>query len=158
LSEAIQQIDDPELSASFHQKIGEKQQVQMESLSIAQRLMRRAHTQIFTVTLDYGLDIQVYAPTDSEIIELVKLQTDIFRVGTSMQQSGIDIDTVGSSVDVIADGYDRLNRLLGKLCVDPSLSYEFFASGAISSSDKGAIISGIMSNVNNSRESVSRFR
>lgn len=120
--------------------------------------MRRAHSNTITVFLDDGLEIEVYTPTDSDVIELLKLQTDIFRAGTSMLKQGVDLDSVGSSVDAVADGYDRLNKLLGKLCVDTSLSYEFFASGMISASDKGAIISGIMGAVNQKREMVANFR
>lgn len=150
--------DNPELSRRVQEQYALEEEDKQNAVSIAQRLMRRAHEQIINVSLEDGLDIEVYAPTDSEMIELVKLQSDIYRVGKSMQKQGVDFDSVGTSVDAIADGYDRLNKMLGKLCVDASLSYAFFASGQISAADKGAIIAGIMQTVNANREKVSRFR
>lgn len=154
----LKQIDNPEISSNFQSRMMNNARDQREFSNIAQRLMRRAHAEIIIVPLDGGLEIEVYVPTDSEVIELLKLQADIYRAGMSFQSGGQDIDTLGTEVDMVAEGYDRLNRLLGKICVDPSLSYEFFASGQISTRDKTAIITGVISNINEKREMVSRFR
>lgn len=146
--------DNPEISA----RVKKNEIEQEEVLSVAQRLMRRAHSSTFTVSLDDGLEVVVYVPTDSEIVELIKLQTDVYRVGVELQKTGVDIDTVGDGIDIVSDGYGRLSKLLGKLCVDPSLNAEFFASGCISASDKAQIIGGIIDSVNKGRELSKKFR
>jgi len=146
--------DNPEISARVQEKTIESSEMQ----TLAQRLMRRAHSDTFFVPLDEGLEIEVYIPTDSEVIELVKLQADVFRVGTEMQAKGSDISAITTGVDVIADSYARLAVLLGKLCVDPSLDYEFFVSGCISASDKGEIIKSILEHVGKGRELAGKFR
>lgn len=146
--------DNPELI----KRTAEKRVEDLEVLSVAQRLMRRAHSDTFFVPLDDGLEIEVYVPTDSEVIELVKLQADVFRVGTEMQAKGTDIASITSGFDVIADSYARLSILLGKLCVDPSLDCEFFVSGCISAADKGEIIKSILEHVGKGRELAGKFR
>ena len=146
--------DNPEISA----RANKNQIEQTEVLSVAQRLMRRAHSSTFTVSLDDGLEIEVFVPTDSEVVELVKLQTDVYRVGMELQKTGVDIETVGDGIDIVSSGYERLSKLLGKLCVDPSLNAEFFASGCISAADKSQIIGGIIESVNKGRELSKKFR
>lgn len=147
--------DNPELSKRARSNDIE----QTEVLSVAQRLMGRAHSSTFTVSIDDdGIEVEVYVPTDSEVVELVKLQTDVYRVGKELQKSGTDLDAVGDGIDIVSDGYARLSILMGKLCVDPSLNAEFFASGCISAADKAQIIGGIIDSVNKGRELSKKFR
>ena len=146
--------DNPEISARVQEKTIETAEMQ----TLAQRLMRRAHSDTFFVPLDEGLEIEVYIPTDSEVIELVKLQTDVYRVGKELQKSGTDLEAVVDGIDIVSDGYARLSILMGKLCVDPSLNAEFFASGCISAADKAQIIGGIIESVNKGRQLSKKFR
>jgi len=146
--------DNPEISARVQEKTIESSEMQ----TLAQRLMRRAHSDTFFVPLDDGLEIEVYIPTDSEVIELVKLQTDVYRVGKELQKSGTDLEAVVDGIDIVSDGYARLSILMGKLCVDPSLNAEFFASGCISAADKAQIIGGIIESVNKGRQLSKKFR
>lgn len=146
--------DNPEISARVQEKTIESSEMQ----TLAQRLMRRAHSDTFFVPLDEGLEIEVYIPTDSEVIELVKLQTDVYRVGKELQKSGTDLEAVVDGIDIVSDGYARLSILMGKLCVDPSLNAEFFASGCISAADKAQIIGGIIESVNKGRQLSKKFR
>jgi len=146
--------DNPEISARVQEKTIETAEMQ----TLAQRLMRRAHSDTFFVPLDDGLEIEVYIPTDSEVIELVKLQTDVYRVGKELQKSGTDLEAVVDGIDIVSDGYARLSILMGKLCVDPSLNAEFFASGCISAADKAQIIGGIIESVNKGRQLSKKFR
>jgi len=146
--------DNPEISARVQEKTIESSEMQ----TLAQRLMRRAHSDTFFVPLDEGLEIEVYIPTDSEVIELVKLQTDVYRWGKELQNSGTDLEAVVDGIDIVSDGYARLSILMGKLCVDPSLNAEFFASGCISAADKAQIIGGIIESVNKGRQLSKKFR
>ena len=146
--------DNPELSKRARSNDIE----QTEVLSVAQRLMGRAHSSTFTVSIDDGIEVEVYVPTDSEVVELVKLQTDVYRVGKELQKSGTDLEAVGDGIDIVSDGYARLSILMGKLCVDPSLNAEFFASGCISAADKAQIIGGIIESVNKGRQLSKKFR
>ena len=151
-------VDNPLLSAAFHQRAAQEEHDRQEFSELALRLMGRAHQKTFPVSLDDGLEVEVYAPTDGEVLDLIKLQTDIYRVGVSMQGGKNEVEAVLSGVDAIAEGFSRVNRLLAKLTVDPSLNYEFFASGSISADDKAAIIGGILNRVKAGQEQIGRFR
>jgi hypothetical protein len=125
----------------------------------AQRLMRRAHTSSFEVTIDEDIIIQMHTPTDGEYMELIRLQNDILKTGMRLQKDGVsDIDQATGAIDEISSGWDRLHGLIAKLCIDPSLDFEFFQSGQISAADKTAIIKGIINQVQNNQDSTIKFR
>jgi dGTP triphosphohydrolase len=148
---AIKQTDNPSISEKHQKTVKEEEKKKDEFSSLASRLMQRAHDITFTVPLDDGLEIEIYQPTDSELIDLIKLQADVYSLGKSAKGKVSD-DFVFDGVRLISDGYAKVATLLGKLCVDESLDEEFFRSGAISAKDKGAIITGIVKNATDTQK------
>lgn len=155
----VGEIENQELDNRVIAKDIEKAKEQAEFQTVAQRLMMRAHTSSFEVPISDDIIIQMHTPTDGEYMELIRLQNDILKTGIKLQKDGIsDVNDATTAIDEISSGWDRLHKLIAKLCIDPSLDFEFFQSGHISASDKTAIIKGIINQVQNNQDSTIKFR
>lgn len=150
----MSQVDNPELSSRFQNKLRQNAEDQKEYSSVAQYLMGRAHQETFFVEIG-EMEIEVRVPTEGDILNLIKLQASVVKSA----KGGYDNeDEALSGIEFIGEAYDQIYGLLARLCVDDGLDYQFFSSGLISSADIGSIISGILEQKSVKQEKVSRFR
>lgn len=159
MSTGTGQVDNPAISAAFHAKMHQDTITVSEYVSVADRLTRRAHEKTFLVDIDEDLQVEIFTPTDGEYMELVRLQNDMLKLGKRIKTAGIsDVDQATKAFDEVASGWDRIHELIARLCVDPSLDFEFFQKGMISPEDKQVIVQGIIDQVQGNREKTVSFR
>lgn len=150
----MSQIEDPELSSKFHGRLLKAAEDQKEYASIAEYLMGRAHQETFFVEVG-EMDLEVRVATEGELLKLINLQASVVkkaRGGYADDEEALD------GIGFMADAYDQIYQMLGRLCVDEGLNYQFFASGQISSEDIGLIMGGILEHSGKKKEKISRFR
>lgn len=120
-SKKVEYQDDPELTARFRAKMDRIRHAETEGLTIADRLMRRAYDQKFTIPFPVEggepVPVEVRMPLAAEMDELVKT-----------------LEPVKNPVER-KEMNRRLCELLGSLCLDESLDAAFFESGALTLPD-----------------------
>ncbi len=129
----VEYKDDPALTARFRARMNEIRYTDTEGLTIADRLMRRAFDQKmvipFPVERGEPIPVEVRMPLAAELDELahIYIANKTARAGKSRQ-----------------DLNKRMCELLASLCIDESLSEDFFNSGALTVPDLYQIIFEIL--------------
>ncbi len=125
--------DDPALTARFRARMTEIRHTDAESLTIAERLMRRAFDQRMTIPfpVENGepIPVEVRMPLAAELEELASIYV---ANRTSRTDKGR------------RDLNQRTCELLASLCIDESLDEGFFDSGALTVPDLYQIIFEIL--------------
>lgn len=121
--------------------------------------MQRAHQKTFFIEIDEGISIEMYVPSRGQYLELMTLQAGMLKKAIQLEKKGIkDFDAATHAIDEVVSGWNSLNVLISKLCIDPSLTPEFFNSGDISSEDFEKIINGILNKVQGDENKTITFR
>jgi hypothetical protein len=111
-------IEDPSLSAKVAAKKVELAEAELEDMTVADRLTRRALSQP-TITIDIGDDdtpdlTEVMLPAMVEVDYLSTLQVRLEAVKTIQEYTAVMSEAA---------------EILGRLCLDPSLDADFWRSG-----------------------------
>ncbi|DBA34939.1 TPA_asm: hypothetical protein vir524_00036 [Caudoviricetes sp. vir524] len=125
--------DDPALTARFRARMTEIRHTDAESLTIAERLMRRAFDQRMTIPfpVDEGepIPVEVRMPLAAELEELASIYVANRAARTDKGRRDLN---------------QRTCELLASLCIDESLDEGFFDSGALTVPDLYQIIFEIL--------------
>lgn len=143
------QVFDPSLDGKVAAKHTEILESDAAHLSVAQRLTRRALKDTITIPLtdDLGeFEIEVRIPLTSELDKILG------------SQAAISTSVTAGDQEATKAAQDQLFRALAEICVDPSLDYEFWKSGAFSVTDMGQILKEVAQEVNARAESTKSFR
>jgi len=133
----VEQIDDPELSSGFHEKIGQKRQDQIEYATTADRILGLLQEEPISVKLTDTVSLDFYPPTDEQFIDVVALQGDGAQIAARIQRLGLKPGTtdeeanemIPQAMGLINQAKDMLmsiNELLAVLSVDKAWTPDKF--------------------------------
>lgn len=143
------QVDNPDISRRMQKRIQELKQKPKGELTVAERLMLRAHNQRMTISLPDGddtIEVQFRVPLACEFDEIIRLQALIVN------------GTKSGNVTMVESNSDRLFEMMADLAVDESMDKEFFRSGCILMSDLVQFIKEIMTSEQEKIQEVKSFR
>jgi len=132
----VEQIDDPELSSGFHEKIGQKRQDQIEYATTADRILGLLQEEPISVKLTDTVSLDFYPPTDEQYLGIVAFQAEGINVAVRARRLGIKpateesaIEMIPQALEVVNEARDRLNdlnKILSSLSVDKDWTEEKF--------------------------------
>ncbi len=135
--------DDTAIAERRKERLAKQAADNVASMSIAERLTRRAKQQTTKVTMTDDLGefiIELRQPTRKELDELLKFQKDIQNPEKETEAS------------------EKLYAMLGSLCCDDSLNAEYWAQGNYSLNDLMDIINKLFSRFVERFHEVQKFR
>lgn len=143
----VEYKDDPALSARFRSRMEEIRDTDVKSLTIAERLMRRAFDQKFTIPfpVETGdpIPVEVRMPLAAELEELIRTSANYKTAKTESDRQ---------------ERNRRVCEILGSLCIDPSLDAAFFESGAITIPDLNQIVLEVITENRRRTQTARSFR
>ncbi len=122
-----------------------RQKTNLKNLTIAERLTARGNTQKFSIMLD-DIEIEVRLPTSKELSDLLT-----WRNLAAVEEAKGHPGNAQTNLD-------KFYGLLADLCLDESLTLQFFKSGLYCSADVGVLVEAIQNELSRRIQEVQSFR
>ncbi|MCK9592310.1 MAG: hypothetical protein M0Q91_09925 [Methanoregula sp.] len=172
----IQYVDDPALSAGFHDRVQSTQADKAEFATTADKaefattadkILGLLKDEPISVELMDGIFLEFYPPTDEQFMDLITIQVDGGQIAAKIKQLGLstqmsDEETavmMPQAIGIINQGKTMLmsiNEMLATLAVDPSWTAEKFKQ--LPRKYKSVIIAAISDTQNKEAAKTKKFR